>query len=94
MGYLLHQDRNIGGKKVEFETISCPHCQQVAAIHKKGCSKSVKFNNWCGRCCKPICRGCAAIMQKLGNCPGPFIAIVEASMQAGRNLPDHVHQYR
>lgn len=86
---------NIGSDKVqEFETISCPHCCQVRAIVMRGCTKEMKYNHWCPRCRKPICKGCAAVMEKLGQCPGPFIARVEAEMAAGHALQDFAYQYQ
>lgn len=93
MGVLI--SGNIGSDKVaELETISCPHCQATAAIVLKGCSKNVPYHHWCGRCNQAICKACAEVMERLGHCPGPFIAQVEASMNAGRNLESFEYNYR
>jgi len=85
---------NIGSdKKQEYETVSCPHCQTVRAITLKGCTKNIKFNHWCPRCRQPICKGCAAVMEQLGQCPGPFIAKVDNANSKGVWEEGFVYQY-
>ena len=88
MGLLLFTP--IGGEKeLEFDTISCPHCQQVKAITLKGLTKHVKYHHWCGRCKKAICKGCAKAMQQTGNCPGPFHARIDEQVRTGAPVPDN-----
>lgn len=99
MGYLLSDHRggtNHDGSKGtlhEWETISCPHCLAISAIVVRGRSKEVEYHNYCARCKKPVCQSCAKVMEKLGNCPGPFIARVEAEMKAGHALENFQYQY-
>lgn len=93
MGVLIVGNR--GSDKVqEYETISCPHCCQMRAVVLMGCTKSVTYNHYCPRCRKPICKGCAAVMEQNGGCPGPFIARVEAEMKVGHVLEDFTYQYQ
>jgi hypothetical protein len=87
---------NIGSdKKQEYETVSCPHCQQVKAIVIQGCTKNIPYRYWCPRCREPICEGCAEAMEKAGQCPGPFVAKAEEAMkrQTGGLADDFVYQY-
>lgn len=73
---------NYGSDRVtEFETISCPHCQQVKAVVLKGCTKNVPYHYYCPRCREPICKECAEYMEKLGQCPGPFRAKIDEALR-------------
>ena len=67
MGYLMIDHREgwsglpaeerarLGEKVVEYDTVTCPHCNHIMKIIKGQTS-----GYWCGNCWGPICEGCAA----------------------------------
>lgn len=52
-GYFMNDDRNSGGKKVEADIRTCPHCEKL-----------IKMQEWkdngafCRKCNAPICPQC------------------------------------
>lgn len=80
-----------------YETVSCIHCQNVIAIVVAGCTREYQSKYTCTRCHGSVCTKCAKWMRdRGGQCPGPFIAKIEAAMRAGDGnlLRTHVHRYR
>jgi len=92
MGLLICGNYGVD-KTQEYETVSCPHCQQVKAITIKGFTKNIPYHHWCPRCRQPICLECAQAMQRLGQCPGPFVAKIEHANAVGEWNPNFVYQY-
>ena len=78
----------------EMETRSCKHCQKVIRVVLRGCTKLPESPYRCTRCHSAICKECAGIMEKIGQCPGPFLARVEAELRKGQRMDDFMHAYR
>lgn len=97
MGYLLI-DHSAGtgpdgltGKKVEFDTVSCCHCQALIRVVIKGVEKAYECPYRCDRCRAPICKFCATT---LGGACSPIMAKVEECLKTGIWPTRHAYKYR
>lgn len=97
MGYVLidhSQTQNPDGSKgtkVEYDCVSCPHCQAVIAILLKGKTKDYESPYRCNRCKSPICKFCGE--HRSGQCT-PFKAIIDRALSKQKNLEWFDYHYR
>lgn len=75
-GYLLHDDRVSGGKKVESEIVTCSHCQKVVMKHFWQVQ-----GGWCSACSKHICYECAQGREKRREPCKTFLQIVDEHVE-------------
>lgn len=50
------------GEKLEFDTVSCGHCQALIRLVIKGVKKAYETPYRCARCKLPMCRHCAEVL--------------------------------
>jgi hypothetical protein len=50
MGYLLNDDSASGGKRLEWDTVSCRHCQAVIKVERRQHQGA-----YCMKCGGPVC---------------------------------------
>lgn len=97
MAYVLidhSQTRNPDGSKgtkVEYDCVSCPHCQSLIAITIQGVGKTYESPYRCRRCHKPICKFCGE--KREGQCT-PFGAVIERTLKHQKNLEWVDYHYR
>lgn len=90
MGQLLIV-QGLGEKKLEFDTVSCRHCQSVIKVVIRGVERAYDTKYRCDRCRGPICKYCAEVLE--GKC-SPIMAKVEEALKTGRWPHDHVYEYK
>jgi hypothetical protein len=67
MGYVMVDNRASGGTLVEYDTVSCRHCQAVVKV-----TRGQREGFYCMHCGGPVCRHCGT----LGSCT-PFMKKVD-----------------
>lgn len=71
MGYMMVDNRGAGGELVEFDTVSCKHCQRAMRVVRRA-----RTGLLCMRCAGPVCETCGP-----GPCT-PFVQKLEAAINA------------
>ncbi len=72
MGYLLNDKRGAGGPLLEYDTVSCKHCQAVIKI-----VHGQKQGAWCNNCGGPVCN-----TQQCATACVPFLEKIEQKLRA------------
>lgn len=97
MGYLLIDHKGglapdgSKGERLEFDTVSCCHCQKVIKIVIAGVTKAYETKFRCDRCKRPVCRFCGTVLA--GVC-SPVAAKIEDAVKRGGWNPWHVYEYK
>jgi hypothetical protein len=97
MGYVSIDHRNgqnpdgSKGTLVEYDTVSCRHCQAIIQIRLRGVNREVRTPYHCARCNGPICKFCGE--QREGQCT-PFWAMVDEAISKQKNLEWFDYHYR
>lgn len=73
-GYYKSDNRESGGRLVEKDIQTCPHCQAVIKLNPEQ-------GDFCSKCMKPVCPHCAKRMDLYG-CE-PFLRKFEQYLQLG-----------
>lgn len=89
MGYLLidhSQTQGPDGKqgrKVETDTVACRHCRAVIRVLMSGLNRELESQYRCSRCDGPICKWCAAELERTKKCR-PALAMIDEYLEKPR----------
>jgi ribosomal protein S14 len=89
----IHCQKVIVVVKRGCNTFACSGDTYLEAQHAHEFSESYVHHYRCRKCDGNICRDCAREMARKGECPGPFIARLEARLGKGR-LDELNYRYR